>query len=378
MWMWFLILTLSFALTVGGVIYLFSRFRRFGVVKRLSCGRRWLQRLLAFLPILSFLILGIFDMVNTMVIVLHLVIFWLIADGGAALVSLLRKAIRKSAPQSNATERSPVYWRGIVVLVFCALYLALGCYRAYHVEGTYYRLTTDKPLPGGHLRIAHIADCHIGTTFDGEGFGSYLADIERENPDLLVITGDFVDDSTGREDMVAACDALGKLELPYGIYFVYGNHDKGYFRQEGYTPQEFHDRLEANGVRILEDETLLVEESFYIIGRQDRIVADRATIQDLVTPLDKDLYTIDLNHQPNDYDSEAAAGVDLVLSGHTHGGQLIPLGPIGLLMGANDRVYGKEVRNNTTFIVTSGISNWELHFKTGTKSEFVIIDISGS
>ena len=69
--------------------------------------------------------------------------------------------------------------------------------------------------------------------------------------------------------------------------------------------------------------------------------------------------------------------MDLVLSGHTHGGQLIPINRVGELLGANDRTYGRETREGTEFIVTSGISDWALGFKTGTKSEIVMISITG-
>lgn len=94
--------------------------------------------------------------------------------------------------------------------------------------------------------------------------------------------------------------------------------------------------------------------------------------------LDKDKYTIVLDHQPNDYDAEAAARVDLVLSGHTHGGQMIPMGQLMRWFHiGGDNVYGFERLGNTNFIVTSGISDWALQFKTGTRSEYVIIDIQG-
>ena len=66
-----------------------------------------------------------------------------------------------------------------------------------------------------------------------------------------------------------------------------------------------------------------------------------------------------------------------MLSGHTHGGQLLPINRIGELFGVNDRTYGHENINGTDFIVTSGISDWEVIFKTGTKSEYVIINIIG-
>lgn len=82
-----------------------------------------------------------------------------------------------------------------------------------------------------------------------------------------------------------------------------------------------------------------------------------------------------LDHQPNDYDDEAETNADLVLSGHTHGGHIFPIGPASLLVGANDQVYGKKRVNGTDFIVTSGLSGWEVPFKTFAKSEYVIIDI---
>ena len=84
-----------------------------------------------------------------------------------------------------------------------------------------------------------------------------------------------------------------------------------------------------------------------------------------------------MDHQPSDYDNEAATAADLVVSGHTHGGQFFPITRVGEYIGVNDRTYGYEKRNGTEFIVTSGISDWALYFKTGTKSEYVIIDIEG-
>lgn len=85
-----------------------------------------------------------------------------------------------------------------------------------------------------------------------------------------------------------------------------------------------------------------------------------------------------MNNQPCDYANQAKSGVDLVVSGHTHGGQLFPLMNIENLTGlGDDRVYGYEKRDNTNFIVTSGISDWEIRFKTGCKSEYVIVNIQG-
>ena len=99
--------------------------------------------------------------------------------------------------------------------------------------------------------------------------------------------------------------------------------------------------------------------------------------EQFLSGLDSEKYIVVLDHQPSDYDAEAAAGADLVLSGHTHGGQFIPVLRAGVWLGLDDLHYGLEHRLNTTFIVSSGISNWAFHFKTGCVAEYVVIDIQG-
>lgn len=101
-------------------------------------------------------------------------------------------------------------------------------------------------------------------------------------------------------------------------------------------------------------------------------------MEELVSGLDKNKFIIVMDHQPNDYEKEAKARVDLVLSGHTHGGQLFPLNKVGEWIGANDKTYGIERRGQTNFVVTSGLSDWAIRFKTGTKSELVVIDVMHS
>ena len=96
---------------------------------------------------------------------------------------------------------------------------------------------------------------------------------------------------------------------------------------------------------------------------------------ELMAAIDPDAYTIVLDHQPHDFDAQEEAGVDLVLCGHTHGGQMFPVGLLGEWSGANEKTYGMESRGNTTFIVNSGISDWAIPFKTAAIAEFGVIDI---
>ena len=231
-----------------------------------------------------------------------------------------------------------------------------------------------------NLRIAMLSDAHLGTTFNSKEFEKHLGNIQSQNPDIIFIVGDYVDDSTSKADMIETTKALGKIKSKYGIYFVLGNHDKGYYGSayRGFSGSDLLNELTKNGIKTLHDEVLLINNSFYIIGRKDlseEYKSTRKSMSELTKELDNNKYIIDLDHQPSDFENQSLTKVDLVLSGHTHGGQLFPFNQVGKWIGANDLVYGHEKRNTTDFIVTSGISNWAIKFKTGTKSEFVVIDI---
>ena len=174
------------------------------------------------------------------------------------------------------------------------------------------------------------------------------------------------------------------MKTTYGVYYVFGNHDKGYYPPEyrGYDGNDLINELEKNNVHVMQDDVELVDNRFYIIGRQDKseeYAGGRKSMEELVQGLDPDKFSIVLDHQPQDYEAQKDANVDLVLSGHTHGGQLFPLMTIEnhSNIAEDDRVYGYEKRGNTNFIVTSGISDWAIKFKTGCKSEYLLINIEG-
>lgn len=362
--MWALIFGVVFVLAVGGFIYLCSRVYGFSFWERVT-EKKWLRILIAIaLVIVPTLVLWlVLGYMNAAVAVIFLIVFWLIAD----LVFFVVGKIRR--------QKFKRKWAAVPALAAAIVYLSVGWALAHNVWVTSYDVETDKT--DGEIRVVMFADSHVGTTFDGVGFERQVEKMNGLFPDIVLIAGDFVDDDTDKADMIAACTALGKLETKYGVYFSFGNHDKGYYDSRGYDGDELKAELEKNGVHVLEDEALLVDGRFYIVGRQDRSEEGRAEIAALTQALDKDKFMLVIDHQPNDYEAEAAAGVDLVLSGHTHGGQLFPVTYVGEWLGMNDRTYGYERRGETDFIVTSGISDWALKFKTGTKSEIVVVNIRG-
>jgi predicted MPP superfamily phosphohydrolase len=264
---------------------------------------------------------------------------------------------------------------GFIAIGVTVIYLGIGAYLDFNVFETHYDITTNKDIGFDEFKIIQISDSHIGATFDGDGFRKHIERISKIDADIVVITGDFIDDDTTYEDMVKSCAALSLLNPRIGVYFVYGNHDRGYYNYRGYSGDDLEQELIKNNVFILKDQISYINDKIYIVGRLDKSFSDRKPIQELVSDIGKDKYIIDLNHQPNDYENEKNSGVDLVLSGHSHGGQIIPLGLIGKLTKANEEYYGLHKKGNTTFIVNSGISNWLVSFKTGTKSEYSVITI---
>jgi len=347
------------ALGLGALFYLVTRVRRFACLQKLAQGHPALSWLLAAALVGLLFLFARINLYSVAIVVLHLALFWLLCDLAAGIL----RRIRKRGPKR--------YVAGVCALLLTALYLGAGWVAAHSIRQTNY--TIEAQGTAEPLRIALIADSHLGITLDGEGFAAAMERIQATEPDLLVLVGDFVDDDSRRADMEAACRALGGLRTTYGVYFAYGNHDNGYFQQRDFTAEDLRRALVENGVRILEDETALIGGQYALLGRRDRSMKDRTPMDEL--PLDPSRFTIVLDHQPNEYDAEAAAGVDLVLSGHTHGGHIFPAGQIGLWMGANDAIYGLSRRGKTAFIVTSGLSGWAIPFKTGTFSEFVVIDI---
>lgn len=259
-----------------------------------------------------------------------------------------------------------------IAFIFTTIYLGISLFLGLKVFTTNYSLTTEKTNKS--LKIAMITDIHLSNVISGNSFKGYIEEIEEKNPDLLVIVGDFIDDETKKDDMIIACSALGNMKTKYGIYYVDGNHDKGYYpKYRNFQFDEFRYELEKNNVKIINDDVTLINDDFYIIGRLDKSYKNRKSMDELVSGLDDSKYKILLDHQPNDYEEEKNKA-DLVLSGHTHGGNILPVNFI--VYNANDYTYGKKEIDNTTFIVSSGISEWGMPYNNVTIQEYVIIDIN--
>lgn len=367
--MWGIIALLVIAAFFGSVAYIVSRMKKYGFwwkiaekKKEMSGKVKTLISLLALVLIFCGTVFAA-GLMNAVIILIHLVLFLGICD----VLFMIIKTVRKKEWKH--------YYSGAAAVVLTAVYLSYGYYNAEHVSRTEYSLVSERL--SGELKIVQFADAHVGTTFDGKGILKYIEIMNEEDPDIVLITGDFIDDSTPENDMVDACVSLGKLKTRYGVYFSFGNHDKGYYGQP--RGERLISEMEKNGIVVLEDETVMIDGRIRLIGRNDASENTRGNgrLDMSEYPEIPDIYTIVMDHQPNDYENEALAGADLVLSGHTHGGQFFPINRAGEWIGANDWTYGYIRKDNTDFIVSSGISDWEFNFKTGCHSEYNVINIKG-
>ena len=151
------------------------------------------------------------------------------------------------------------------------------------------------------------------------------------------------------------------------VYACLGNHE--YYAGSPEAQQFYHDA----GIRLLVDETAVVDSCLLVIGRDDRTNRRRHTFADLMAQADTSKYMIVLDHQPYHLDRTEKAGADFQLSGHTHRGQVWPISWI------TDAIYecswGSHQRGNTRYYVSSGIGIWGGKFRIGTQSEYVVATI---
>ena len=222
------------------------------------------------------------------------------------------------------------------------------------------------------LRIALVSDIHLGTIIGNGRLASLVDLVNAQQPDLILLAGDIVDEDIGRVIRDNLGETLRKFEAPLGVYGITGNHE---YIGGAAAVVEY---LNGHGVTMLRDSVALIEGGFYLAGRDDRSGKRfdgrlRRSLHDLLKGVDRTKPVILLDHQPFDLDSAAAQGADLQLSGHTHHGQLWPLNFI------TNRVYelswGYKKKGSTHFYVSSGYGTWGPPVRTGNRPEIVVITL---
>lgn len=247
-----------------------------------------------------------------------------------------------------------------------------GIYNIYDVRSTSYNVSSNDKLNNNYKGIL-ITDLHYGLAVKGKGLEKVVSEINELNPDFVFLVGDIVDESTPLEGMEECFKILGSIRTNYGIFYSYGNHDENiYSNEKNYTKETLSNNITGNDIKILEDESYRINDELTIIGRSNGY---KKSISALVSEVNSGDYKIVLAHIPMDYKDIKDNNVDLVLSGHTHAGQIFPAKLFEEVFKTSDMVYGYEKEDNFNKVVTSGIAGWGIPIRTDEHSEYVILNI---
>ena len=222
--------------------------------------------------------------------------------------------------------------------------------------------------------IIQLSDIHIGGLIDKKFINSLVNKVNLLNADIVVITGDLVD--TKLEFAKAALDELKNLQSKFGTYFIVGNHE--YF----HGVQPIIDYVNSLGIKTLENENVYIgskDEGFYLCGVYDRFGNRYGSYKpDITKALENTTNhpTVLLAHQPKFVDEiENTEGIDLILCGHTHGGQIFPFNFLVKLQ--QPYVKGLNIHNDFTQVyVNKGTGFWGPPMRLGASSEISILKLS--
>jgi predicted MPP superfamily phosphohydrolase len=256
-----------------------------------------------------------------------------------------------------------------------ALTLAYGAWNATRLRTV--DLEIRLPAKAGsvdRLTVVVASDLHLGTLVGPKRLEKVVGRMNGLAPDVVLFAGDIVDESVTEEIEARLGGIMRRLRAPQGIYAALGNH-------ESYSGLERNVAcLRACGVTVLQDEAAEVAGAVRLVGRRDPsslgIQEVRLSIPGILNGcgVTSDLPVVVLDHQPVRFEEVVEAGADLQISGHTHDGQIFPIGLInGLIYELN---WGYLRKGGTQFYVTSGAGTWGPPVRIGSRAEVVRIRIT--
>ncbi|HAR76151.1 MAG TPA: metallophosphoesterase [Psychrobacter sp.] len=258
--------------------------------------------------------------------------------------------------------------RGFAFAVYIGI-ISLAVFNAYAPVVHHLTVTTDKNL-AKPMKIALVSDTHLGRWFGNRQIDKMVALIDEQNPDVVLIAGDVMNDSTDAYDKTNMNEHLSALKAPLGVYATLGNHD--------YSGNEvaIAKAIERAGIQVIDNKSVWLDDAVLLVGRSDATDPKRPAAADLMADIQTDKPALFLEHSPDALEEIKGLPVDLHLSGHTHGGQIFPL--TLLLKWFTPLVYGFKEVNGSQFLVTSGYGIGAVPFRLGTRSEIWLITLQST
>ncbi len=306
----------------------------------------------------KFIIIGGYFSLPLLLYLILSVILLDLALGVARLAKILSKA--------TVNHRGFRLARLFLVLVMPVAVVVIGAMRNNHPQiREYSAVIPQKSSEIQQLKIAFISDFHLRETTSRHLMERFVQKVTTANADIVLIGGDVLEGDRQDERLGEFEARFRQLKPKYGVYGVPGNHDL-----RGASATTFFDRA---GIHLLRDAVEKIDNAFYLVGRNDGRFKGRKSIAELLRDCDRSLPVIVLEHRPTDLENVSRAGADILLSGHTHNGQLFPVSLFAKRQ--YELSWGYKLKNQTHVFVTSGIQVWGPPVRTAGRSEILIINV---
>lgn len=259
-------------------------------------------------------------------------------------------------------------WSLIIPALCSGAIVFAGYQHIYNRQPEYVTLKTDevsKPV-----KLIFFADLHYPNANNERILTDITKDFKEEKPNALIMGGDIIDEMSSKKDIEDCFRIIGNLTDSFPVYYVFGNHDT-----KNISAESLRKILEKNNIQILEDSYEKLD-GITLIGRKDKTDKSRLNSKEILKNADEDEFVVLFDHQPLDITENAQSQkVDVMLSGHTHGGQMFPLNLFMQLLPKNKQIDGIKKFENMTSIVSSGITGWGYPVRTQSESEYIVLEI---
>ncbi|MCL2220265.1 MAG: metallophosphoesterase [Chitinispirillia bacterium] len=264
------------------------------------------------------------------------------------------------------------FYSALTVVLLTAAIIFYGVHNADNIKHVSYEVDFNEPAVSG-MKIVLISDLHLGAVKSEERLESIVQAINDLKPGIVCMAGDiFNDDINAVRDPDRVTALFKSIEAEYGVYACLGNHDGGR------TTGKIMDLLEKSNITLLNDDYRIIDGRLALFGRLDsRPIGgfgelSRRDITETIDSVGANMPVIVMDHNPSkiaDYSSK----VNMILSGHTHRGQIFPGSLVTRVMYTVDYGHYQKDADSPHVIVTSGVSTWGPPMRIGTNNEIVSI-----
>ena len=281
----------------------------------------------------------------------YVVVHWMGASFVFATLTLAAEAVRVLFTVSDPVLAKWVLVAGLVLILLAVLL-------SHHLSVKHFELKTPKV--SRPWRIAQISDVHIGSR-QGSYMQRIVDRINRLEPDFVVITGDLIDSSA------VEFEALKSIaHLDARTFFTLGNHER-------YADVEkIVNIAQRLGVTTLRQSSVM-EQELVFHGIDDADAHDHVAVHMPVLEVGRERYNVLLYHRPLGWEAAVEHGIDLMLSGHTHNGQIFPFNLV--VRQQFSRISGMYEAGDARLYVSSGTGTWGPLMRLGSLNEISVFDI---